>query len=387
MTKKKICFINAIKGTAESFMKPHFINLQNDYEVHYVACDVNDGSDSSFPGTICHRVDIARPISLIKDLKAVYSLYKVFKHERFDAVHSITPKAGLVTALAARMAGIKVRSHTFTGQVWATRKGFMRKLLRMMDHIIVNLDNHIFVDAEAQRQHLISEGILKENNSRVLANGSLLGADMNRFCPNTEIRQNQRADIGINDNHFVFAFLGRLNIDKGIRELLAAFNRLVAYAKDKGCDRTPYLMLVGDDEENMTALFSQHKDIHQGTNFCAYGSTPVPEHVMQAADVFVLPTYREGFPQSPLEAGALALPIIISDIYGTRASIINDVTGLRCKPQDTDSLFTAMQHMFDNPEEAKGMGQAGRKYIAEKYDQKVLEKAWLDLYKELMHNA
>jgi len=380
---KKICFVNAIKGTAESFLRPHFYNFQKEYEVHFVSGDVTDGCDETFPGVKCHRVGIVRPISLIEDCKAVLQLYKLIQKERFDSIHSVTPKAGLVTAIAARMAGVKIRCHTFTGQVWATRAGLMRKLLRMMDHIIFHLDNHIFVDGEAQRQYLISEGILTEKKSSVLANGSLLGADINRFCPNPEIRNKYRKEIGIKNNHFVFVFLGRLNIDKGIRELLSAFDRIAGESNENDMER-PYLLILGRDEENMVSVFDQYSNIKQGVNFCHYGYTLTPEHVMQAADVFVLPTYREGFPQSPLEAGALALPIIISDIYGTKASIVDNETGIRCQPQDTNSLYSAMRQMIDDPDKARSMGQAGRRYIEQNYDQKILEKAWLQLYHELL---
>lgn len=378
---KKICFVNAIKGTAESFLAPHFQNLCQKYEVHYVSCDVREGEDPSFPGVISHRVDIRRPISLMADLKAVWQLYKVMRREKFDAVHSVTPKAGLVCALAAKMAGIKHRSHTITGQVWATKTGLMRKLLRAMDHIIVALDNHLFTDAESQRQYLIGEGILTEQGSRVLANGSLRGADLSRFNPEEEVRAQYRAEIGAADKHFVFAFLGRLNVDKGVRELLAAFDRL---AGDYAGEKTPFLMLVGRDEEDMVSCFSRHKRLQEGKNFCFYGSTPSPERVMQAADCFVLPTYREGFPQSPLECGALALPIIISDIYGTRDSIIDEVTGIRCQPQDVGSLYEAMKRMISDPVAAREMGKRGRKYVEEKYAQPILEEAWMELYDELL---
>lgn len=382
---KKICFVNAIKGTAQSFMTGHFQNLRQKYEVHYVACDVNDGEDPSFPGIICHKIDIRRPISIVADLKAVWSLYLLMQKERFDVVHSITPKAGLTCAIAAKMAGIKIRCHTFTGQVWATKTGVMRSILRAIDHLIISLDNHHFVDGEAQRQYLISEGFLTADNSRVLANGSLRGADLTLFNPSTRVREQYRKKIGIEETHFVFAFLGRLKVDKGIRELLAAFDRLVASCSNSdNPPNRPYLLLIGPDEEKMAIYFAEYSHICPGKNFCHYGSTPNPHLVMQAADAFVLPTYREGFPQSPLEAGALALPIIISDIYGTKASIVDNVTGLRCLPHDVDSLFEAMMQMISNPSEAREMGKRGRKYIEEKYAHTILEKAWIDLYEELL---
>lgn len=377
---KKICFVNAIKGTAESFLKPHFRNLGRKYEVHYVACDVKDGEDPSFPGVICHRIDIHRPIRLSADIKALMAMVKLFKKEKFVAVHSLTPKAGLVCSIAGKFTGVEHRIHTITGQVWATKTGAMRQLLRVMDHVIVHSANCILVDGESQRQYLIREGILEENNSRVLANGGLIGVDLLRFCPNAETRKSYRQQMGISDDHFVFAFLGRLNADKGIRELLGAFDRLAETDRQ----RKPYLILIGRDEDNMSANFNSYSHIMPHENFCYYGSTPTPEQVMQAADAFVLPTYREGFPQSPLEAAALELPIIISDIYGTKASIIDNKTGIRCQAQDVDSLYFAMQQLLGNKEAARQMGQSGRAYIQEKYSQDIVEQAWVDFYENLL---
>lgn len=377
---QKICFVNAIKGTAESFLKPHFRNLGRKYEVHYVACDVENGVDPGFPGVICHRIDIHRPISLYADLKAVLAMVRLFQKERFVAVHSMTPKAGLVCSIAGKITGVEHRIHTITGQVWATRTGMMRKLLRTMDRVIVHCANCILVDGESQRQYLISEGILKENNSRVLANGGLIGVDLQRFCPKNEYRVHYRQQLGISDDHFVFVFMGRLNGDKGIRELLGAFDRLV----ETDSLRKPYLILIGRDEDNMSVEFGNYAHIKPHENFCYFGSTPVPEHVMQVADAFVLPTYREGFPQSPLEAAALELPIIISDIYGTKSSIVDNETGIRCQPQDVDSLYSAMQQFLTNKEATKQMGKRGRAYIQEKYSQTIVEKAWVDFYKQLL---
>lgn len=377
---QKICFVNAIKGTAESFLKPHFRNLCRKYEVHYVACDVENGEDPSFPGIICHQIDIRRPISLYADINALMAMVKLFKKEKFVAVHSLTPKAGLVCSVAGKLTGVNHRIHTITGQVWATKTGVMRMLLRAMDHVIVHCANCILVDGESQRQYLISEGILKDNNSRVLANGGLIGVDLQRFCPQSEYRDSYRQQIGISDDHFVFAFLGRLNADKGIRELMSAFDRLVGTTRHQ----RPYLILIGRDEDNMSATFSNYTHIKPHENFCYYGSTPIPERVMQAADAFVLPTYREGFPQSPLEAAALELPIIISDIYGTKASIVDNETGIRCQAQDEDSLYSAMQHLLDNKEVAKQMGKRGRAYIQENFSQDIVEKAWIDFYEQLL---
>lgn len=132
-------------------------------------------------GVRCVDVPIERQISIRNDFEALLALWKIFKKESFDSVHSITPKAGLLTSIAAWLAGIKVRIHIYTGQVWATRKGMMRYLLKTMDKIIALFDNHILVDGESQRQFLIKEGVLKDSNSEVLAHGSICGVKLEKF--------------------------------------------------------------------------------------------------------------------------------------------------------------------------------------------------------------
>lgn len=157
MAKKKIAFVVAIPGSAESFLANHFERLVNEYDVTLIA-NFPDGYDRSFftnMGVRCIYAPIERSINIKNDLKALLALRKIFKKEAFASVHSVTPKAGLLTAVASWMVGIKVRIHIYTGQVWATRKGVMRSLLKVMDKTIALFDNHILVDGESQRQFLI----------------------------------------------------------------------------------------------------------------------------------------------------------------------------------------------------------------------------------------
>lgn len=146
--RRKICFVVAIPGTAESFLRDHIAALSKGYDVYLVGNIKNEDEVKTLALTGWHGVGIERGISLKRDLKAVWQAYKHFKKMKFDAVHSVTPKAGLVTALAGWMAGVPHRTHIFTGQVWATSNGMMRWLLKSLDKVIVRLDNHILVDGE-----------------------------------------------------------------------------------------------------------------------------------------------------------------------------------------------------------------------------------------------
>lgn len=375
----KICFVVAIPGTAQAFLKDHIKALSKDYEVYLVA-NLNGQSDYNIDGLSgTQHIPIKREISIFNDLRTVFSLASFFRKMQFDAVHSVTPKAGLVTALAARMAGVKHRIHIFTGQVWATRKGAMRSLLKSMDRLIASLNNHISVDGESQRQFLISEGVVSDTKSKVLGAGSICGANTLKFTPSAEEREKQRKELGISSEKVVFSFMGRLNHEKGIRELLTAFDRLTKYSVNA------YLLIFGSDEENCLSNIQEYTNIQDGVNFKYYGSTSTPQLSLQAADVFCLPSYREGFGMSVIEASCLGIPVICSDAYGMRDTMVDNVTGLRCKVGDVDSLETAMKYMYEHPSERKIMGANGRKRVLDLFAGEKIVRAWTEYYNSLLN--
>ena len=375
--KKKICFVTAMVITAEAFLRDHIVALRKEYEVFYVSNELYE-KNILVEHDGYHCVDIERGISLWKDLKAVWQLYRYFKKMKFDAVHSVTPKAGLVTAMAAWMAGVPHRTHIFTGQVWATRQGLSRWLLKSIDRLIAVLDNHIHVDGKSQRSFLVKEGILKEGQAEVFCNGSIAGVNAERFVPNADARKAEREKIGIKDNVLTYIFLGRFNHDKGIGELYEAFDRLAAEEKDV------FLLLVGDDEEGYLDKVSAYKHIKEGENFHNYGSTSQPERVLNAGDVFVLPTYREGFGTSVLEAACMGIPCICSDAYGVLDAYVVGETGLQCKVGDVDSLYQCMKSMHDDRELVKRLGDNSRQRAINDFNVKPISECWVNFYKEIL---
>lgn len=376
---KKICFVVAIPGSAHSFLKDHIRELVKRYEVHLVANFPNEDSSKDFRemGVMCHQVAIERPISLSHDLKALFSLRALFRKERFDTVHSVTPKAGLLTAIAGWLADVKVRIHIFTGQVWATRKGLMRTLLKLMDKLIVTFDTHLLVDGPSQRIFLIEQGVLKEKNSRVLANGSIAGVKLERFAISEEVRERERHALGIQPDDVVFVFLGRLNHDKGIGELYEAFNRLA-----EECPKAK-LVLYGMDEEGYEAKVANYPNLKRDENFFYPGLTNKPFDALQGGDVFVLPTWREGFGSSVIEAQALGMPVITSDAYGVRDASVPGETALRCGVNDPEGLYRCMKEYYLHPELRKRHGAAGRERVIRCFDCNVVTAAWLKFYEEI----
>lgn len=375
--KKNICFVTAVAATAESFLHDHISALRNEYCVYYV-CNEPDEKKIKLKLDGYHYVNIQRKISIWNDLRAVWQMYSYLKKMKFDAVHTVTPKAGLVTAIAARLAGIPHRTHIFTGQAWATRTGVMKCLLKLTDKMIVWLDNYIMVDGKSQRSYIEKEGVLKKGQGIVFLHGSISGVNSERFVPNRTTRNEIREKIGIKDEMLCFIFLGRLNHDKGIGELYEAYNRLATERKDV------FLLLVGIDEEGYITRSLEYKSIKEGENFHFYGLTPEPEKVLNAGDVYVLPTYREGFGTSVLEAACIGLPSICSDAYGVQDAFIDGETGLRCKVGDAESLYQCMRKMCENPDMVKEMGRKSRERALRDFDGAKLTECWVDFYREIL---
>ena len=376
--RKKICFVVAIPGTAQAFLRDHIAALSKEYDV-YLAGNIKGESDVNMLAlTGWHHVDIERGISLWKDLKAVWQAYRYFKRMKFDAVHSVTPKAGLVTALAGRLASIPHRTHIFTGQVWATRTGLMRTLLKSLDKVISGLNNHILVDGKSQRAFLIKEGVLKEGQAEVFGHGSISGVNSVRFVPNEDARKSIRNEVGVKDGALCYIFLGRLNHDKGIGELYEAFNKLASEVNDV------FLLFVGSDEEGYLKKLPGYKNIQEGRNFHYYGLTRQPERVLNAGDVFVLPTYREGFGSSVLEAACIGLPCICSDAYGVLDAYVDGETGLQCKVGDAESLYKCIKKMHDDKAMRNDMARKSRERALRDFNVKPISEAWLNFYKALL---
>ena len=379
--KKKIAFVVAIPGTAQSFLKDHFVQLVKEYDVNLVANFPDENAKKEFEdmGVTCHYAPIMRPISIKNDLKALFALRKLFKKEQFVCTHSVTPKAGLLSAVAGWMVGVPHRVHIFTGQVWATRKGVMRTLLKILDCTTARFDTNILVDGESQRQFLIKEGVVKEKNSKVLANGSICGVKLDRFVISEEVRIAEREKFDFGSDDVVYIFLGRLNHDKGIGELFEAFNKLV-----KECPNAK-LVLYGSDEEGYKNKANDYVNLMNGINFFYLGRTAKPFDALQGGDVFVLPTWREGFGSSVIEAQALRLPVITSDAYGVVDASVPGETGLRCRVNDPEGLYECMKTYYGNPTMRKNHGVAGRKRVENLFDNNVVTAAWMEYYRELLN--
>ncbi|MGV8092849.1 MAG: glycosyltransferase family 4 protein [Mangrovibacterium sp.] len=378
--KNKICFVVSALMTVRAFLDNHIKELFKFYDIYIVANITEKDKDylQTLPIKGYKSISLERNIHLLKDIKAVNDLTRYFKREKFFAIHSVTPKAGLITSIAGRLSKTGNRIHIFTGQVWTSKKGIMKELLKSLDKLIAWQNTHILVDGRSQREFLIKNNVCRSSKSFVLANGSIAGVDTERFCPNENYRTYIRRLIGIKENQIVFIFLGRLCKDKGIDELLDAFSKLQKEYNNV------FLLLVGADEDNYaTRINGNYSNLEGGKNYCLYGLTNDPEQLLNAGDVFCLPSYREGFGVSVIEASSVGLPVIVSDTYGLRDSILPEVTGLVCKTYDVDSLHSSMKVLIEQADFRNLLGKNGRDYVLKWYKQSVVSKAWVEFYSTL----
>jgi len=374
MARRKLCLLVASEITVRAFLAGHLRAL---CEQHDVSVVVNT-SNPAFLDDLGLKVrviplGIERNIAPLRDLAALFALIGLFRRERFDLLHSVTPKAGLLGMLAGFFARLPLRVHIFTGQVWATRSGFSRQLLKSMDRLLAACATHLLADSDSQRDFLIAEGVVPAGKVEVLAKGSISGVDVARFHPAAQVRKSVRSQLGIGAQDLVLLFLGRLNRDKGVLDLAQAFIRLPEGSR---------LLFVGPDEAGMQAEIELISASHPGVQFVAY--TDKPADYMAAADVFCLPSYREGFGSVILEAAACGIPAIGSRIYGITDAIEEGRSGLLFPPGDVDALAACMRCLADDDALRRRMGDDARNRAEHDFSSARVTQAWLEYYDALL---
>jgi len=292
-------------------------------------------------------VEIRREISPVHDLLALLRLRGIYREERFALVLSVTPKGGLLGMLAAKLAGVPVRVHWFTGQVWVTKRGLGRLILKTVDRLIAGCATHVLADSPSQRDFLVAERVVRSRDIHVLGDGSISGVDPGRFRPDSGQREKVRFDFGIPAESPCLLYVGRMKREKGIPDLLAAFAALRAEFSDL------HLILVGPDEEGLLVGLSD-------PNIHIVGYAKDVEKYMAAADIFCLPSYREGFGSVLIEAAAAGLPAVASRIYGITDAVVDGETGLLHRAGDSSDLARCLAILLRDPATRQKMVLAGR---------------------------
>lgn len=400
MSKKKIIRATTVPLSLDIFCRGMLRDLSKDYEVIGVCSDGPEFNDIlNREGVRMIKVPMERHISLTKDLKSLMALVKVFREEKPDMVHSMTPKAGLLCMIAAWLTRVPVRVHTFTGLVWPTSTGLTRQILKMTDRITCFCSTHVIPEGQGVLEDL-RNGHITSKPMKVLGYGNVRGIDLGYW------RSSKSEKIkGSKDSAFTFLFVGRIVGDKGLNELVSAFARLVR----DNLDKSLRLILVGFDERSLDPLSEENYQLIDSMPEIESVGTKFGQDLLdcyEQSDCFVFPSYREGFPNTVLEAGAMELPCIVTDINGSREIItgrldssIPEIRGERLKAgekiqirsngvvipsKDEYALYDAMDWMLSNKEQREQMAANARPLVSSRFEQSFVRQQLYDYYQEVL---
>ena len=341
-------------------------------------------------------VGMTRSITPLQDLKAVWQLYRLFKKEKPLIVHTHTPKAGTVGMLAAKLAGVPIRLHTIAGLPLLEATGFKRTVLNTVEKLTYWCTTNIYPNSLGLKNIIVENNFCNSNKLKVLANGSSNGIDTAFFNPDvisSDEKSNLKKSLGILDDDFVFIFVGRLVGDKGINELISAFKKLQLKRVEVNSTEsnttnnqqpTTKLLLVGPLETDLDPLNSETlNEINTNENIISVSFQPDVRPYFAIANALVFPSYREGFPNVVMQAGAMGLPSIVTNINGCNEIITDGENGIIIPVKNADAIYDAMKKMMEDDYFRNSLQQNSRSMIVSRFEQQVVWEAILAEYKSL----
>lgn len=322
-------------------------------------------------------VSFTRKITPVRDFFCLLRLIWIILKFKPDIVHSHTPKAGLLGMLAARVCRVRIRMHTIAGLPLTEARGFKKFILKIAERITYSCSTSVYPNSIGLKNHIINELKIKSSKFEIIGNGSSNGIDLDHYKMTDDLKiqtAEMRSQFGIDSDDYVFCFVGRVVRDKGIVELVNSF---ISIAK---IEKSVWLLLVGHFEEELDPLPKAIKlEILNHPRIIHSGFQEDIRPWVLLSDVFVLPSYREGFPNVVLQAGSLERPSIVSDINGCNEIIENERTGLLVPPKNIEALKAAMIYFLQNRQSGYRMGVNGRQFIATRFDQLYI---WNEIVKE-----
>lgn len=381
---KKLFRISTVPSSLNVLLKGQLQYLDQYFDVTAVSGDGPDLEEvAQREGVKTHALEMQRQISPVKDLVSLIKLYFYFKKEKPDIIHSMTPKAGLLSMIAGKLAGVPVRIHTFTGLIFPNKRGFMQKILILMDKLLCACATNVNPEGEGVRNDLQNYKITKKP-LEIIANGNVNGVDLKYFDHeifSSKEKENFRKELNIEEDDFVFLFVGRLVTDKGINELTQAF-------VDINCKfPNTKLLLVGPFEEELDPLLPEvKKEINQNSNIISVGFQKDVRPYFAIANVFVFPSHREGFPNVLLQAGAMGLYSIVTNISGSNEIVKNGINGQIIAVNHKNELGLVLENILPKKQELAMSENVCRSLIEENYDQYYVWDCLKNKYYSLVDN-
>lgn len=382
LVRKKLIRITTVPLSLEKLLEGQLTFMNEFFEVIAISADKerlqNFGIDNSVR---TFWIEMTREITPFKDLKALIKLYKFLKKENPLLVHTHTPKAGIIGMMAAKTAGVPIRLHTVAGLPLMEADGMKRKVLNFVEKLTYRLATKVYPNSKGLKEIILQENFTHENKLKILGQGSSNGIDTSYFNPGKftdNDKTNLKRDLDIPVEDFVFIFVGRLVSDKGINELTEAFKDLNNIVKSTS------LLLVGPFEEDLDPLSpSTVEYIHSNPKIITTGYQQDVRPYFSISDVLVFPSYREGFPNVVMQAGAMGLPSIVTDINGCNEIIKQDCNGMIIPAKNKEALLKAMFFLLNNADYKNGLAERARGEICNFYERKEFWSLLLEEYRDL----
>ena len=382
---RKLIRITTVSISLDKLIEGQMAFMKNYFEVIAISSGEEELKKvGTKEGVATFSVDMSRKITPIKDLKAVVKLYRFLKKEKPFIVHTHTPKAGIIGMLASYLAKVPNRLHTVAGLPLLEAKGVKRKILNFVEKLTYKCATNVYYNSNGLKNIILDNRFVKREKLKVIANGSSNGIDTSYFNPqlfDVEEKKALKDKLNIKESDFVFIFVGRIVGDKGINELVVAFDK---FSKE---NESIKLLLVGPFEADLDPLKKKtNAIISDNKKIISVGFQKDVRPYFSIADVLTFPSYREGFPNVVMQAGAMMLPSIVTDINGCNEIIIEGVNGWIIPVKDEEALSNAMKNCFTGSNEFINVKLNARKMIVDRYEQDVVWEAILEEYKSLEGN-
>lgn len=375
---KRICFVTTIYMTYKAFLKNLSIYLHDtgEYDISLICADEQEAYEDVPDFVHYFPVKMERGIS-IAGVKAMLEMKKIFKREKFDLIQHSTPNASLYASMAGRLAHVPVRLYCQWGMAFVGFQGLKRKIFQMEEKYVCHLSTHIEPDSNSNLRFAHEIGLYPKSKGSVIWNGSACGVNLTKFdiSNKEEYRKDIREQLDIPEDAFVYGFVGRITRDKGVNELLEAYKKL---------NDDSYLIMVGPSEVDETINQELYTWASKNEKIKFTGYTTVVEQYLSAMDCYILPSYREGFGMGVVEAEAMGVPVIVTDIPGPTDAMIDNETGIVVQKADVESLYNAMISIREDKVRYFAMAEKAHDFAVNNFEQKQLFNYILEDRKKLL---
>ncbi len=378
--RKKLIRITTVPLSLDKILDGQLSFMNNHYEViaissekeYLIRCAENEGVRYK-------HIEMTRKITPFKDLVSLVQLVSFLKKERPLIIHSHTPKAGIIAMLASKITNIPIRLHTVGGLPLMEATGSKRKLLELIEKLTYSLSTFVFTNSYGLCNQIIDNNYISKSKIKVIGNGSSNGVDIDYFSPSQVSQEEQiklKSTLGILESDFTFVFVGRIVTDKGINELVSAFDNISLLQKKVK------LILVGDQEPDLDPLSKTTLELLvKNKSIINVGFQRDIRPYLAVSNVLAFPSYREGFPNVMMQAGAMGLPMIATDINGCNEIITDGKNGILIPKKNIAAIEKALLMLINEDKLYEELRSNARNMIITRFERKILCGSILDEYR------